>query len=309
MKKLIAPMVLVAAAVGAAPAHAYSDYAKTKYPIVFAHGLFGFSNIGPLEYWYGIPNELRENGATVFVTAQAPAQSNDSRGEQLLAQVKEIRAITGSDKVNLIGHSQGGMTIRYVAGVAPELVASVTSVSTPHKGTPVADVVQGIASVVGPFGADVIAGAVNAITWMIDALGDGSGSAQNSLGAMRDLTSGGALAFNQRFPGGIPATACGAGPAEANGVRYYSWGGAKHLTSVLDPSDWWMKSASLLILGQPNDGVVPKCSNHLGMVIRDDYMMNHFDSVNHLLGIVSPIETNPKTVYLQQANRLKLAGF
>lgn len=106
MKKLIAPLVLAAAAVGATPAYAYSDYAKTKYPIVFAHGLFGFSSIGPIDYWYGIPSELRKNGANVYVTAQVPAQSNDARGEQLLAEIKEIQAITGAAKVNLIGHSQ-----------------------------------------------------------------------------------------------------------------------------------------------------------------------------------------------------------
>ena len=44
------------------------------------------------------------------------------------------------------------------------------------------------------------------------------------------------------------------------------------------------------------------------MVIRDDYKMNHLDTVNHILGLVALNETNPKTVYLQQANRLKLAG-
>ncbi|MCO4020965.1 triacylglycerol lipase [Pseudomonas aeruginosa] len=307
MKKLIAPLVLAAAAVGATPAYAYSDYAKTKYPIVFARGLFGFSSIGPIDYWYGIPSELRKNGANVYVTAQVPAQSNDARGEQLLAEIKEIQAITGAAKVNLIGHSQGGMTVRYVAGVAPELVASATSVSTPHKGSPVADAVQVISNIVGPTGSNIIAGAVNAITWVLDFLGDGSVGKQDSLLAMRDLTAVGALTFNQRFPGGIPTSTCGEGAAEANGVRYYSWSGTKHLTSAIDPSDWQMLSLGLLISG-PNDGLVPQCSSHLGMVIRDDYKMNHLDTVNHILGLVALNETNPKTVYLQQANRLKLAG-
>jgi triacylglycerol lipase len=41
--------------------------------------------------------------------------------------------------VNLIGHSHGGLDVRYVAAVRPDLVASVTSVGTPHKGADLAD--------------------------------------------------------------------------------------------------------------------------------------------------------------------------
>lgn len=306
MKKLSAPLLLAAAVLAVAPVHAASDYAKTKYPIVLSHGLFGFGEIGPVNYWHGIPADLQANGAKVFTTSQASAQSSEVRGEQLLAQVREIQAITGAAKVNLIGHSHGGQSVRYVAGVAPELVASVTGVSSATKGSPVADVVHGIAEFVGPGGEAVIAGAVNAIAWLIDGL-DGNPNQQDSLAAMNSLTTSGAAAFNQAFPGGVPASACGAGEAVANGVRYYSWGGTSHLTSVVDPSDWSMASIGLLISG-PNDGLVPQCSNHLGTVIRDNYNMNHLDTVNQVLGLVSIFETNPKTTYRQHANRLKLAG-
>lgn len=305
MKNLI-PLLLGSAVLATAPVQAASDYAKTKYPIVLSHGLFGFAKIGPIDYWYGIPSDLQSNGAKVFVTAQTVADSSEARGEQLLAQVREIQAITGAAKVNLIGHSHGGQSVRYVAGVAPELVASVTGVSTATKGSPVADVVKGIAEFVGPGGADIIAGAVNAIAWLID-FGDGTANQQDSLAAMNSLTTSGATAFNQTFPGGVPATACGSGAAVANGVRYYSWGGTSHLTSVIDPSDWSMAATGLLISGA-NDGLVPKCSNHLGTVIRDNYNMNHLDTVNQVLGLVSIFETNPKAVFRQQANRLKLAG-
>jgi triacylglycerol lipase len=306
MKNLITPLLLAGVALTAVPAHAASDYAKTRYPIVLSHGLFGFGKIGPVDYWYGIPSDLQANGARVFVTAQTPAQSNDVRGEQLLAQVKEIQAITGAAKVNLIGHSQGGMTVRYVAGVAPERVASVTSVSTPHKGSPVADAVQVVSNIAGPLGTDIIAGAVNAIAWLID-FGDGTTSRQDALAAMKNLTAVGAMTYNQRFPDAIPATACGSGAAVANGIRYYSWSGTGHLTSVVDPSDWSMAATGLLISG-PNDGLVPQCSSHLGTVIRDNYNMNHLDAVNQVLGLVSIFETNPKSLFRQQANRLKLAG-
>lgn len=306
MKKHLLPLLLGSTALLALPLQAAADYTRSKYPIVLSHGLFGFASIGPVDYWYGIPRDLQSGGAKVFTTAQTPAQSHDVRGEQLLAQVETIQAITGAAKVNLIGHSQGGMTVRYVAAVAPSRVASVTSISTPHKGTPVADAVQGFSGVVGSTGTKVIAAAVNAIAWLIDA-GDGSAGTQDALAAMNVLSTSGASAFNQRFPAGIPTTACGAGAASVNGIRYYSWSGTSHLTSLLDPSDYSMAATGLLISG-PNDGLVPRCSSNLGTVIRNDYRMNHLDTVNQAFGLVSILETNPKTVFRQHANRLKLAG-
>jgi len=36
--------------------------------------------------------------------------------------------------------------------------------------------------------------------------------------------------------------------------------------------------------------------------------MNHLDEVNQFIGLVNIFETNPVTVYRQQANRLKNSG-
>lgn len=121
------------------------------------------------------------------------------------------------------------------------------------------------------------------------------------------LTTEGSLAFNQNYPEGIPATACGEGDYEVNGVRYYSWTGASTFTNALDPTDAAMTVLGLAFDG-PNDGLVGACSAHLGQVIRDDYAMNHLDEINGLLGIHHLFETDPVTLYRQHANRLKLQG-
>ena len=73
-----------------------AGYTQTKYPIVLVHGLFGFDNIGPVEYWYGIPSALRADGARVYVTQVSAANSTEVRGEQLLSQVQNILAISGA---------------------------------------------------------------------------------------------------------------------------------------------------------------------------------------------------------------------
>ncbi len=118
-------------------------YTETKYPIVLVHGLFGFDSLAGIDYFYGIPQALTKSGATVYVAQISATNSTELRGEQLLTQVQEVLAVTGAPKVNLIGHSHGGPTARYVASVAPELVASVTSIGGVNKGSRVADIVRG----------------------------------------------------------------------------------------------------------------------------------------------------------------------
>jgi len=66
------------------------------------------------------------------------------RGEQLLAFVDSVRIQTDSKKVILIGQSQGGLGARYVAWKAPEKVAAVVTIGTPHHGASLADYLLGV---------------------------------------------------------------------------------------------------------------------------------------------------------------------
>ncbi|WP_374365835.1 triacylglycerol lipase [Stutzerimonas sp.] len=291
---------------GQAHAATGSGYTATKYPIVLAHGMLGFDSLLGIDYWYGIPSALRRDGAQVYVTEVSQLNTSELRGEELLAQVEEIVAISGKPKVNLVGHSHGGPTVRYVAGVRPDLIASVTSVGAPHKGSDVADLIRKIPE--GSSGEAIIAGLVNAMGSFINfASGSSSTAPQDSLGSLESLNSEGAARFNAKFPQGIPTTACGEGAYKVNGVRYYSWSGTSPLTNPLDISDAMMGAGALAFSG-PNDGLVGRCSSHLGMVIRDNYRMNHLDEVNQFMGLTSLFETDPVSVYRQHANRLKNAG-
>ncbi len=283
-----------------------SGYTQTRYPIVLAHGMLGFDSMLGIDYWYGIPQALRRDGAQVYVTEVSQLNTSELRGEELLQQVEEIVAISGKPKVNLVGHSHGGPTVRYVAAVRPDLVASVTSVGAPHKGSDVADLIRQIPE--GSSGEAIVAGIVNGMGALIHFLsGSTSTEPQNSLGTLESLNSEGAARFNAKYPQGIPTTACGEGAYKVNGVRYYSWGGTSPLTNPLDVSDA-MLGAGSLAFDEPNDGLVGRCSSHLGMVIRDNYRMNHLDEVNQVFGLTSLFETDPATVYRQHANRLKNAG-
>ena len=274
---------------------------------MLVHGLFGFDNIGPVEYFYGIPSALRADGAKVYVVQVVAANSTEVRGEQLLTQVKQILAATGAAKVNLMGHSHGGPTARYVASVRPDLVASVTSIGGVNKGSAVADVLLGVAPP-GTFSNTVLVSITNGLGTIINFLSGGGGLTQNSLAAAQSLSTAGTAKFNAAHPQGVPTTACGEGAYSVNGVSYYSWSGAQPYTNVLDVADPALALTSLAFLGAKNDGLVSSCSSRLGKVIRDDYAINHLDEVNQTVGLTNLFETSPVTLFRQQANRLKNAG-
>src|SRR5690606_19353164 len=247
-------------------------------PVVFSHGMSGFITVGTddfgLDYFYQILPDLARNGANVWATRVSPFNSSEIRGEQLLQQVKEITAITGAKKVNLIGHSHGGPTIRYVAGVAPELVASLTGVGAPNAGSPVADLIlkaEGT-SIQGP-----LVGLINfvskAVTWAQGL--DPKSFPHDALAGGKSLTLAGSAKFNSQFPLGMPSKSCAEGKAFENGIYNYSFTGIGGVTNILD-LDSALKVTSLLIDGgKENDGLVSRCSAKFGKTIRDNYNWNH----------------------------------
>ena len=173
------------------------------YPIVLAHGLFGFDKIGPLDYFYGIVPALEAQGRVVFAPRVDAVQSPDVRGAQLVAAIEDAKQKTGAKKVILIGHSQGGLDARWAAAHDADSIAAVVTVATPHRGSPVADVAFGILPGDSTAALDVLADFFGVST---------SGSSSSFKGAMQALSSAGAAQFNQLVP-------------DVPGLPYYSVAG------------------------------------------------------------------------------------
>lgn len=270
-----------------AKANTSNTYAKTQYPIVLTPGMGAFTRIGTdafgMDYWYGITPDLARNGANVWATRVSPFNSTEIRGEQLSQQVEDIIAITGKPKVNLIGHSHGGPTVRYVAGVMPNQIASVTAIASPNKGSPVADFILKVEGT--PLESPLVA-AINFVSKLI-VLAQGLDPKifpHDALSAGKSLTTIGSSQFNQKFPMGVPTSSCGEGAYSQNGIYLYSFTGTSIYTNFLDVSDYALLASSSLIRGD-NDGLVPRCSAKFGKTIRDNYSWNHFDEANMFFGL------------------------
>lgn len=288
-----------------------SDYAQTQYPIVFNHGMAGFDRLGAaqfgIDYWYQILPDLARNGASVWATRVSPFNSTEVRGEQLLRQVEDILAITGAEKVNLIGHSHGGLTIRYVAGIIPERIASLTTIGSPHLGSPVADFA--LQTEHTKFEQPLLA-AINFLATAIHRSQqlDPEQFPHDPFASARSLSTVGAAQFNQQFPMGLSSSDCSEGAYAQDGILLYSWSGTSVVTNIFDPDSVLRASSKLINAGRDNDGLVARCSAKFGHSIRDNYNWNHLDEINQIFGLRSMLSPNPVDIYRQHANRLKLKG-
>lgn len=295
-------------------------YCKTKYPIILVHGVMGFDELaGMVEYWYGIPDKLVEDGATVRSAKLSAQANNDLRAKQLIAQIEAYLSDTGASKVNIIAHSHGSTTSRQAAYMRPEMVASLTTIAGPHKGSPVADfaseelppTIQGIGYVVG----DIIG-------LIIDLFSGYDSLDQDTEGLVYHFTKEGNAKFNATYPcAGVPESddpnARGADRetfvvnGNAHTVRYYSWTGNRQMTNPLDPVDyvWPVLHAINKHYGMyEDDGFVGVTGSHLGIVISDTFKWNHIDETNQTLGVRDPFSADPKSILREHANRLKNVG-
>ncbi len=277
------------------------NYTATRYPIVLLPGILGFEKLlGTVEYFPGISDALEEGGAKVFIVHGSQVSSSRVRADQIIPQLEAIVAMTGSKKVNLIAHSQGAVDARIIAAERPDLVASVTSISGPHAGAPIADRV--LDGTLTPLAEPAFGALGDMMTLMA-----GSSDPNDVHAAMVAMSTTGMAQFNAMYPAAVPSTPCGVGAAEVGGVKYYSWGGIGSLTNPLDLLDpvWVMGST---MAGPTNDGMIPRCSTHLGKVIRDDYSLNHIDETNMIFGLIGVFGPKPVALFRAHANRLRNEG-
>lgn len=117
----------------------------SRYPIVLLHGFLGWDKVFFLDYFYHIRKALEADGFAVFTPQVNPVASIETRAQQLAPLLDRIFAQTGAKKINIIAHSMGGLDARYlIAHGYADRIASLTTVGTPHHGTPVADLIFGV---------------------------------------------------------------------------------------------------------------------------------------------------------------------
>lgn len=111
----------------------------TKYPIVLVHGI-ALREMKLLRAFGRIEKTLKDAGYDVYTADTDAFGSIENNAAQLKETVIGILRTTGSEKVNIIAHSKGGLDTKYMLKSldTEDLVASFTTLCTPHKGSAIA---------------------------------------------------------------------------------------------------------------------------------------------------------------------------
>jgi triacylglycerol esterase/lipase EstA (alpha/beta hydrolase family) len=248
------------------------DLLATRFPVVLVHGWTGFSEIGPIEYYYGVVDDLTPRGYLLYVAELDPYNSTEIRSGQLAGQVDGFLVEGRARKVNLVAHSQGGLDARRVVSTLGygDRVGAIATIAAPHRGTPIADIALGILP--GP--------GEEALFFLLNLIGaTATGREQEARDSFASISEDYVVGtFNPENP-------------DDPRVAYLSWTG---LTCLLggdcgDVCDVEITWSYILIYDESgdNDGMVPVESGRWG-----DYLgeipADHFDEVGQLLGVTNP---------------------
>jgi len=232
------------------------DRAKIpRYPVVLAHGLFGFDELylagqyfPAIHYWRGITEVLRAHGVQVYTASVPPSGSIEHRALKLSQDVAQ--KVHGK-RVNIVAHSMGGLDSRYmISHLKPTnvSVASLTTVASPHHGSAFADYMF------ENFGPSRIPRVYRAL----ESIGFETGAfSQLTRHYMNDV-------FNPATP-------------DHDDTRYFSYG------AEIEPAFWSVFRHSHRIVEKaegPNDGLVSVASAHWGNYVGTLKETSHLDLIN-----------------------------
>jgi len=249
--------------------------------LVLAHGYLGFTRFLHIEYFRGVKQDLEKNfSAKILITKVDPDESVEKRGAQLRRQIlvalgktpagnaeenRLAKTLDPSRKTHIIAHSMGGFDSRFMLSPAnPDHlaapIASLTTISTPHRGSPIADWFSGQLDEKRWW----------LLNWWVErqlrkvltALGI-------SLAGLQNLTTAGAASFNQKYD-------------DHPQVRYFSVAGAgrasgRPTANLLYPAYKYINQKT----SEANDGLVALSSAKWGEFDSQLWPADHMEEVGH----------------------------
>ncbi len=245
--------------------------------IVLAHGILGFKKFGSVYYFNDVKERLEQTyAAKVLITEVNPTGSIAERGEQLKNQILNGLGKDGSpptldpdEPTHIIAHSMGGLDSRYILspknkGNIAAFITSLTTIGTPHRGSPIADLFYPLLDGSAP-------SVIGALTEhqakeFLDFFGI-------STEGLRDLTTEVSTAFDKEY-------------VDSDAVSYFWTAGigravGRRASFVLLPTYEYMQLTGTTNDDKNNDGAVPLSSAGHGVAIGHPWLADHLDEVGH----------------------------
>jgi len=249
--------------------------------LVLVHGILGFRQKFGVEYFRGVAEHFRARGFAVLVPELDPTRGIEFRGNQLGDQINNgftSGLLNRTQKTHIVAHSMGGLDSRYLLSPASgkQLVApvrSLTTISTPHQGSPIADLIDKPLDL-HPFPHLPFSPAGKPLEFALNELGI-------SLDGLRDLTTASCQAFSVKY-------------SNQTSVAYFSVAGSGR--------PGFLPTASALLLfhhyifaktGKANDGLVAVDSAEWGTFDPATWPADHAEEVGYNLDNLIALPTFP----------------
>lgn len=243
--------------------------------IVLVHGILGFRNLvelGPIAgipYFRSVAGHFIAQGhrvLTVELNRTAGVQKRAGQlGEQIAAALQPGELLDPAQQTHIIAHSMGGLDSRYLLSPANPKpnnlpIRSLTTIGTPHLGSPVADAVD------DPHTPQNVKDAIGAVLAKFDI----------SLDGLRDLRTDRCRAFSENHPDrpGVDYS-CIAGIGRPGMIK--TW-------LLFVPLHEFLSART----HEDSDGLVTRSSSQWGTPVAE-WPADHVDEIGYSLPIVPPV--------------------
>jgi triacylglycerol lipase len=243
--------------------------------IVLVHGILGFRNlvelgpVGVIPYFRDVADHFKAQGHRVLAveldkTAGVPKRAAQL-GDQIAAALGAGGVLDPAQKTHIIAHSMGGLDSRYLLSPANPTpnnlpIRSLTTIGTPHFGSPIADAVD------NPLAPQEVKRAIEAVLAKFDI----------SLDGLRDLRTDKCRAFseNHRDRPGVDYS-CIAGIGRPGFIK--TW-------TLFVPLHAFIS----LLTHEDSDGLVTRSSSRWGTPV-GEWQADHVDEIGYSLPIIPPV--------------------
>jgi triacylglycerol lipase len=243
--------------------------------VVLVPGIFGFEQLGPLQYFNGVARHLEE----IFPDLHVRATTTDPLGtvaDRAAVLADEITRLFGSlEDVHLVTHSMGGLDARFLvsnnlSGMAAR-VKTIVSVAAPHSGSPVATALE-------------IANPLDSLAALLYLKGSFLEELRTKFNAVRDLSERGAALLNDRC-------------LDVPQIRYLEVAGVGR-DGLFPTSKFFAPTFQFVhAMAGRNDGVVPVSSAQRHRPLFALWAGDHADLIGHDLDGPMPLSA-PQFNYL-----------
>jgi triacylglycerol lipase len=242
--------------------------------IVLVHGILGFRNlvelgpIGVIPYFRDVAQHFQSLGHRVLAVELDKTAGVVTRAGQLGVQIAAAFGANGpldpAQKTHIIAHSMGGLDSRYLLSPANPTpnnlpIRSLTTIGTPHFGSPIADAVD------DPHAPQEIKDAIDAVLAKFDI----------SLDGLRDLRTDRCRAFSATHP-------------NRPGVDYFCIAGTGRpgikTWALFVPLHGYI----FLQTQEQNDGLVARSSSQWGTPV-GEWPADHVDEIGYSLPVIPPV--------------------